>query len=121
MKMIVRRQFALVGLLILLCFGFLATRIWATNTPGGLSQEAAIQIAWKHVDPGATGVISAEARSNFQTGFDLPAHAKAWVVTFSGQWHLLCEPGCDPTTEWVAIDFYTGEWIASEYSYQAHG
>jgi len=54
---------------------------------------------------------------SIQTGFDIPIHDQAWVVTFSGQWHLLCEGGCDPTTEGVAIDYSTGEWIASQYSF----
>ena len=119
-KVAARRLLVVVGLAILLCIGFLADRVWATRTPSGLSQAAAIQIAWTHVDTGATGVISAEVRSNYQTGFDIPTHPKAWVVTFAGQWHLLCEGSCDPTTEWVAIDYYNGEWIASEYSYRAH-
>lgn len=117
--MTARRLFVLVGLVILLCIGFLAIRIW-TITPNGLSRAAAIQIAWTHVDSGATAVLSAEVRSNYQTGFDIPVHPRAWVVTFSGQWHLMCQGTCDPTTEWVAIDYYTGEWIASEYSYPAH-
>jgi len=39
-------------------------------------------------------------------------------------WHLLCsghttDGSCDPTSQWVAIDYYTGEWIASEFSYPA--
>jgi hypothetical protein len=34
------------------------------------------------------------------------------VVTFNGQWHLLCsghvtDGSCDPTSQWVAIDYYT--------------
>lgn len=116
--MTARRQLVVLGLVILLCIGFLAIRFWAT-APSGLSRAAAVQIAWTHVDSGATAVLSAEVMSNYQTGFDIPVHAKAWVVTFSGRWHLLCEGSCDPTTEWVAIDYYTGEWIASDYSYPA--
>ena len=107
------------GLVILLFIGLLATRIPATDTARGLSQAQAIEIAWSHADSGATSVISTEVRSNYRTGFDIPVRPKAWVVTFGGQWHLLCQSGCDPTTEWVAIDYYTGEWIASQYSYRA--
>ena len=110
---------ALAALVVLLLVGLAATRMTTTDPAGGLSRAAAIAIAWTHVDPGATGVMSAEVRSNYQTGFDVPVHPKAWVVTFGGQWHLLCQGGCDRTTEWVAIDYYTGEWIASEYSYRA--
>jgi hypothetical protein len=112
-----RLLFLVAGLIVALGVGFLAVKLWPTSPHGGLSQAAAVQRAWTHVDPGATGVVSAEVRHNFQTGFDIPIHDQVWVVTFSGQWHLLCEGGCDPTTEWVAIDYSTGEWIASQYSY----
>jgi hypothetical protein len=104
-------------LTIVLGMALLATRLWLASPHVGLSQAAAIQIAWTHVDQGATGVSSAEVRHNFRTGFDIPIHDQAWVVTFAGQWHLLCAAACDPTTEWVAIDYKTGEWIASQYSY----
>ena len=110
------RLLLVAGLIVLLSLGFLAAKFWPSPT-GGLSEAAAIQMARDHVDPGATGVVSAEVRHNFHTGFDIPMHDQAWVVTFSGQWHLLCDGGCDPTTEWVAIDYYTGKWIASQYSY----
>jgi hypothetical protein len=112
-----RWRFVFVGLTIVLGLALLAIRLWPTSPHVGLSQAAAIQIAWAHVDQGATGVSSAEVRHDFHTGFDIPIHDQTWVVTFAGQWHLLCAGGCDPTTEWVAIDYDTGEWIASQYSY----
>ena len=115
------RRPLLVGLLVLGVIGILAIRTAPIDSGGGLTQSKAIEIAWSHVDPGASGVSSAEVRTYYQTGFDIPVHPKAWVVTFRGQWHLLCDGGCDPTTEWVAIDYYTGEWIASQYSYRAPG
>jgi hypothetical protein len=114
-----RWRSVLVGLTIVLSLALLALRLWPNSPHGGLSQSEAIQIAWTHVDQGATGVSTAEVRHNFHTGFDIPIHDQAWVVTFAGQWHLTCAGGCDPTTEWVAIDYYTGEWIASQYSYPA--
>jgi hypothetical protein len=107
----------LASLVMLLSLSFLALRLLPTRPHSGLSQAAAVQIAWTHVDAGATSVLAAEVRHDFHTGFDIPTHDQAWVVTFSGQWHLLCGGACDPTTEWVAIDYYTGEWIASQYSY----
>lgn len=113
-----RRGFFLVALVVVVALGLLVIKIWPTSPHGGLSQPVAIQIAWSHVDTGATGVVSADVRRNFHTGFDIPTHEQAWVITFTGQWHLLCAGGCDPTTEWVAIDYYTGEWIASQYSYR---
>ena len=97
----------------------------ALDRPGnGISQSEAITLAWQHTDSGAVAVTSAEVRNNFRTGFDLPTHRWAWVVIFSGQWHLLCsghvtDGSCDPTSEWVAIDYYTGQWIASQFSYPA--
>jgi hypothetical protein len=112
-----RRLFVLAGLIMVLGLGFVAVRLWPTSPHGGLSQAAAIQIARTHIDQGAAGVLSAEVRRNFHTGFDIPIHDQTWVVTFSGQWHLLCDGGCNPTSEWVAIDYYTGQWIASQYSY----
>ena len=93
--------------------------------PGkGISRSDAIQAAWQHAGSGAVAVMSVEIRQNFNTGFDLPSHRWAWVVTLNGQWHLLCsghttDRSCDPTTQWVAIDYFTGEWIASQYSYPA--
>ena len=69
------------------------------------------------MDPGALGVTSAEVREDFNTGFDLPVHHWAWIVTFNGTWQLLCSGACDRTTEWVAIDYGSGVWIASQYSY----
>jgi hypothetical protein len=87
---------------------------------GGLTRAQAIQAAWEHVDAGAVSVASSEIRQDFNTGFDLPVHRWAWVVTFNGHWQLLCQGPCDRTTEWVAIDYSTGSWIASQYSYPAH-
>jgi hypothetical protein len=87
---------------------------------GGLTRTQAIQAAWDHVDPGAVGVASAEVRQDFNTGFDLPVHHWAWIVTFNGHWQLLCSGPCDRTTEWVAIDYGTGIWIASQFSYPSH-
>jgi len=113
-----RLRLVLGVLIICLAMGLLAIKLLPTSPHGGLSRAAAIEIAWTHVDPGATGVLAAEVRHNFQTGFEIPGHDQAWVVTFTGQWHLLCFGGCDPNTEWVAIDYYTGEWIASQYSYR---
>jgi hypothetical protein len=84
---------------------------------GGLTRTEAIQAATAHVDSGAIGVASSEVRKDFNTGFDLPVHRWVWVVTFYGHWELLCDGACDRTTEWVAIDYGTGEWIASQYSY----
>ena len=95
------------------------------DTPGsGISRSDAIQLAWAHTGSGAVSVRSAEMRRDFQTGFDLPKHHWAWVVTFNGQWQLLChghltDGSCDPTSQWVAIDYYTGQWIASQFSYPA--
>ena len=95
------------------------------DRPGtGISRSEAIQAAWAHTEQAAITVRSAEITRDFQTGFDLPTHHWAWVVAFNGQWHLLCsghvtDGSCDPTSEWVAIDYYTGKWIASQYSYPA--
>jgi hypothetical protein len=119
-----KRLFAISAVVVLLALGSLALLLWGTTQGGpprgGLTRAQAIQAAWTHVDKGAVAVSSAEVRRDFNTGFDLPIHRWAWVVTFSGQWHLLCQggpEGCDPTTEWVAIDYYTGDWIASQHSY----
>lgn len=104
-----------------LAIAALATLIWGRTWDGpprgGLTRTQAIQAAWNHVDSGAIGVASSEVRQDFNTGFDLPVHHWAWVVTFYGHWSLLCGGGCDRTTEWVAIDYGTGVWIASQYSY----
>jgi hypothetical protein len=113
-----KRGFVLISLVIVLGLGLLATRFSPISLHAGLPEATAIQIAWTHVDQGATRVFSAEVRRRFHTGFDIPVHDQAWVVTFTGEWHLLCDGSCDPTTEWVAIDYYTGVWIASQYSYQ---
>jgi hypothetical protein len=91
---------------------------------GGISQSNAVQLAWQHAGTGAVTVRSVEIKRNFQTGFEQPTHRWTWVVTFNGQWHLLCsghvtDGSCDPTSQWVAIDYYTGQWIASQFSYPA--
>src|SRR6266566_729139 len=65
--------------------------VQSLERPGtGISQSDAVEVAWDHTGSGAVAVNSAEIRHNFQSGFNLRAHAWAWVVTFSGQWHLLC-------------------------------
>jgi hypothetical protein len=95
------------------------------DTPGsGISRSEAVQLASEHTDSSAVTVRSAEIKRDFQTGFDLPRHHWAWVVTFNGHWQLLCsghvtDGSCDPTSQWVAIDYYTGQWIASQFSYPA--
>ncbi len=95
------------------------------DIPGsGISRSDAVQKAWEHTGSGGVSVRSAEIKRDFHTGFDLPQHHWAWVVTFNGQWHLLCsghvtDESCDPTSQWVAIDYYTGQWIASQFSYPA--
>ena len=46
-------------------------------------------------------------------GGGFAVHQWVWLVTFRGQWHLMCSgspDSCNPTTEWVAIDYYTGAW-----------
>ena len=102
-----------------------ALALQSPDRPGnGISASDAIQRAWEHSGEGAVGVRSAEIKRDFVTGFDLPTHHWAWVVTFNGQWHLLCsghvtDESCDPTSQWVAIDYYTGQWIASQFSYPA--
>jgi hypothetical protein len=109
-------------IVIILALASLALLLVPRPPRGGLSRSAAIQVAWKHVDTGAVGVSEAEVRHNFNSGFDLPVHSWAWVVTFSGQWHLLCDGAtgsCDPTSEWVAIDYSSGDWIASQHAYPA--
>ena len=103
----------------------LALAVQPPDKPGsGISQSDAVQLAWQHAGTGAVTVRSAEIKRDFRTGFDLPAHHWAWVVTFNGQWHLLCsghvtDGSCDPTSQWVAIDYYTGHWIASQFAYPA--
>jgi hypothetical protein len=118
-----KRVLILVGALALIGLGLVTLKLWLSGPHDGLSQADAGQITWRHTDSGAVAVASAEVRGNFNTGHNLPIHRWAWVVTFSGQWHLLCQgagEGCDPRSEWVAIDYYTGEWIASQHSYPSH-
>lgn len=107
------------SVLAVLVIGLAIIRLWPTGPHGGLSQSDAIRIARTHAGPQATSVISAEIRENFNTGFNLPVHRWSWVVTFSGSWELICTGACSRTSEWVAIDYYTGQWIASEYAYPA--
>jgi hypothetical protein len=110
-------------IVIVLALASLALLLWPRAPHGGVSQADATRIAWENVNPGATTVASTELRKDFNTGHDLPVHQWSWVVTFNGHWQLLCQggpQGCTPTTEWVAIDYFTGAWIASEYSYPSH-
>jgi len=100
-----------------LAIGLAIFRLWPTVPHDGLTRADAIRIARTHAGPQATSVISAEIRKDFKTGFDLPVHQWSWVVTFSGNWELICTGACSRTSEWVAIDYYTGQWIASEYAY----
>jgi hypothetical protein len=101
----------------------LALGVQPPDKPGsGSSQSDAVQLAWQHAGTGAVTVRSAEIKHDFHTGFDMPTHHWAWVVTFNGQWQLLCsghvtDMSCDPTSQWVAIDYYTGQWIASQFAY----
>jgi len=120
-----KRMLLLLGGLAVIVAVVTALALQSPDRPGnGISASDAVQRAWEHSNQGAITVRSAEIKRNFVTGFDLPTHHWAWVVTFNGQWHLLCsghvtDGSCDPTSEWVAIDYYTGRWIASQYSYPA--
>jgi hypothetical protein len=116
-----KRLFGIAAAVVLVAIASVAILAWGTaqwSPPsGGLSQGQAIQLAWANAGSGAVGIVSAEAHKDFKTGFDLPVHRWAWVVTFYGHWELLCHGSCDRTTEWVAVDYSTGEWIASQHSY----
>jgi len=112
-----RRLLLLAGLVVVLGLGGLGYFFSQRPAATGISQATAIRIARVHADSGLTDVQSAEIRHNFDTGFGLRIHSLSWVVTFNGHWQLICTGACDRTSEWVAIDYYTGEWIASEYSY----
>ena len=117
-----RRTVAAGIIVVAVLLGFVGFQLWPRGPHGGVTQSNAINVARAHVDPGSTSIRSAELRQDFHTGFDLPPHPWSWVVTFNGRWHLLCEGtsrACDSTTEWVAVDYYTGEWIASQFSYPA--
>jgi len=120
-----KRMLLLLGGLAVIVAVVTALALQSPDRPGnGISASDAIQRAWEHSGEGAVGVRSAEIKRDFVTGFDLPSHHWAWVVTFDGQWHLLCsghvtDESCDPTSQWVAIDYYTGQWIASQFSYPA--
>jgi hypothetical protein len=105
------------SLVALLAIGVAIFTLWPSGPHGGLTREDAIRIARTHAGSQATSVISAEIRKDFNTGFDLPAHHWSWVVTFNGNWELICTGACSRTSQWVAIDYYTGQWIASEYAY----
>jgi hypothetical protein len=127
--MTLRRRAAAAGIIIaavvlaVFAFQFWSVHLRDESRPhGGLTRSDAVKVAQAHVDQGSTGIRSAELQQGFHTGFDIPVHPWTWVVTFNGQWHLLCQgpsPACDSTTEWVAVDYYTGEWIASQFSYPA--
>jgi hypothetical protein len=119
------RVVLLLGGLAVVLTAALVLGVQQLESPGsGISRSDAIQLAWQHSGTGALTVRSAEIKRNFQTGFHQPTHRWAWVVTFNGQWQLLCsghttDGSCDPTSQWVAIDYYTGQWIASQFSYPA--
>ena len=114
-----RRKLGLIAgsVIAVLAIGVAIFTLWPAGPHGGLTRADAIRIARTHAGPQATSVISAEIRKDFNTGFDLPVHQWSWVVTFSGNWELICTGACSRTSEWVAIDYYTGQWIASEYAY----
>jgi hypothetical protein len=120
-----KRVLLLLGGLALVVTVVAALGLQSLDRPGrGISRSDAVKLAWEHSGQGAVTVHSAEIKRNFQTGFDLPTHRWAWVVILNGQWHLLCsghvtDRSCDPTSQWVAIDYYTGQWIASQFSYPA--
>lgn len=120
-----RRMLLLLGILAVVVAVVTVLGMQSPDSPGrGISRSDAVQLAWLHTGQGALTVRSAEIKQNFQTGFDLPTHHWAWLVTFNGQWHLLCsghvtDGSCDPTSQWVAIDYHTGQWIASQFSYPA--
>ncbi len=70
-KITARRLLVVVGLAILLCIGFLANRI------GQPTRRVAYR---KPQPPRSRGRMSTRAQLE-------SVHPKAWVVTFSGQWH----------------------------------
>ena len=120
-----RRILILGSVVTVLALASLGILVWGMSQAGGpprggLTRTQATQAAWEHVDKGAIGVASVEVHKDFNTGFDLPVHHWAWIVTFYGHWELLCTGACDRTTEWVAIDYASGNWIASQYSYPSH-
>lgn len=84
---------------------------------GGLDRAAAIRAANSHAGPEAVAVISAEVRHNFKTGLPVPAAPGVWLVTYQGHWSLICTENCTRTSEWVAVDYLTGRWVASEFSH----
>lgn len=114
---------------VLVCPSLAAIIVAATtSSPGnpgvGIAQDAAIHIARGVADTGVVGLASAVVRhdvtSRYPGGRDI--HQWVWLVTFRGQWQLLCSgssDSCNPTTEWVAVDYYTGAWLRSEFSYPA--
>jgi hypothetical protein len=96
----------------------------ATGSAGpgapGVTRDAAIRVARNLSDAGATSLVSAVVQHDVVVtwgGNDI--HQWVWLVTFRGQWHLMCgaiSDTCDPTTEWVAIDYSTGAWVRSEFT-----
>src|SRR5437899_11328605 len=95
-----KRLVLLASAVITLALASLAFLLWTSPPHGGLTRAQAVQTAWTHVNDGATGVTSAEIRRNFDTRLGVPIHDWSWVVTFCGQWHLLCdgEPSVCATT-----------------------
>jgi hypothetical protein len=121
----VRKAFLAVVLVApaLTVIGVTTTGTWPAFPHGGVSRDAAIRVAQNLTDPGATGLVSAVVRHDVTVPISGEViHQWVWLVTFRGQWQLMCSgspDACNPTTEWVAIDYYTGAWIRSEYSYPA--
>src|SRR5947207_13950065 len=112
-----KRMLLLLGGLAVIVAIVTALALQSPDRPGnGISGSDAVQRAWEHSDPGAVTVRSAEIKRDFVTGFDLPTHHWVWVVTFNGQWHLLCsghvtDGSGDHTSEWLPIDSHTSPWI----------
>ena len=99
-----------------------ATSDAGPRTPG-VTRDTAIRVARNLTDPGATDLLSAVIKHDVvATWGGNEIHQWVWLVTFRGQWHLMCSATsdtCDPTTEWVAIDYHTGAWVRSEFSFLA--
>jgi hypothetical protein len=122
----VRRAF-LAAVLVALSVAAIAvatTDTWPGFPHGGVARDAAIRLAQNHTDPGAVGMVSAVVQHDVTIPMSggSTLHQWVWLVTFRGQWQLMCSgssDACNPTTEWVATDYYTGAWVRSEYSYPA--
>jgi hypothetical protein len=104
---------AVMGLLLVSALVYVSRSQGGDEPSGGVSQAGAITAARAHANGGATDVMPAEVRHNVTTpyGHAVPVHPFAWVVTFRGRWQLLCDgstAACNPTSEWVAVDYYTG-------------